>query len=165
MSGGQQTGRRVRIADLLITAGLAVVFSTALLTAMSWSFRAALFPRLVAGFGIGIAVLLLVTLIVRRPADDADQSDQDGPGELEYAFATAGRTAWLQNLGWLAGFFTFLYVLGLLVTAPLFTLLYLRFAARASWPLCIGYAAAIGILLYLAFVQALDLPVPEGTLW
>ncbi len=61
---------------------------------------------------------------------------------------TAGRAEWLPALGWMAAFFLMLWLLGALLTVPLFTLVYLLAASRES-PVLAGACAArvVGVRL------------------
>lgn len=158
------------VADVVITVVLLAVFVAAFLAAGDWSFRAALFPRLVTGAGTVLAALHLVQALLRlrRPAvtadaDAADPGDAD-PDDVEYVFRTAGPRRWASALGWAAGFFVLLYLAGLYVTAPVFSLLYLRFAGKRTWIFSAIYAIVIAVVLYVAFELALGVPTPSGLL-
>jgi hypothetical protein len=176
------------VADLVITAVLLLLFGWAFLEANQWSDRAALFPHLVCGVMFVLSALHLVQVLVRTrrtpaaaaaPAD-ADEHDSTGhllPGhvaephgneddvnddDVEYVFQTAGARRWASALAWVAGFFVLLYVAGLFITAPVFSLLYLRFAGGRTWRLSVIYAVVAGLVLYLAFEVALSIPTPPG---
>jgi hypothetical protein len=154
--------------DLVLSLGLVALFATAFLAANEWSVRAGLFPRMVTGLGLALAVLHVVLLLVRWRADGAAEptgtveADDEADLDVEYIFAHAGGRAWAAALGWIAAFFVGLYVLGLFVTAPLFALTYLRFSAHRSWTFSVIYAVVTGAVLYLAFEVALRLQVPPG---
>ncbi len=159
--------RRLPLADIVLTVALLTVFAIAFATARAWSFETGIFPLMVTALGAGLAVLHLVVLLVRHPAPDPHPHGEDGeidPVDVEYVFEHAGPALWLRSLSWIAGFLVALYVAGIFVAAPLFTILYLRFSARASWVLSVVYAVVVGVLLYLSFVVFLDLPTPEGLL-
>jgi Tripartite tricarboxylate transporter TctB family len=96
---------------------------------------------------------------VAEPHGNEDDVNED---DVEYVFQTAGARRWAAALGWIAGFFVLLFVAGLYVTAPLFSLLYLRFAGRRTWLLSVIYAAVAGLVLYLAFEVSLGIPTPPG---
>jgi hypothetical protein len=163
----ERTARRWQVADLVLTAGLLIVFVAALLTARDWSFKTGLFPQMVAVVGAALAALHLVVLVLRRPSPDLEPHGEDGEIEaldLEYIFEHASGGLWARTLGWVLGFFLLLYLVGIFVAAPVFTVAYLRFSAGASWLLTLVYAVVVGVLLYLAFVVFLQLPVPEGLL-
>ncbi|MHA6622832.1 tripartite tricarboxylate transporter TctB family protein [Pseudonocardia sp. DLS-67] len=153
------------VADIAITVLLLALFAGAFLAAGDWSFRAALFPRLVTGAGVVLAALHLVQALLRlrRPAPAVGADDSD-PDDVEYVFRTAGPRRWASTLGWVAGFFVLLYLAGLYVTAPVFSLLYLRFAGKRTWIFSAIYAIVIAVVLYVAFELALGVPTPSGLL-
>jgi hypothetical protein len=172
------------VADLVITGVLLALFGWAFLEANQWSDRAALFPHLVCGVMFVLAALHLVQVLLRlrRPAPAAPPEEHDSTGHLlpghvaephgneddvneddvEYVFQTAGPRRWASALAWIAGFFVLLYVVGLFITAPVFSLLYLRFAGGRTWLLSAVYAVVAGLVLYLAFEVALSIPTPPG---
>ncbi|GAB3353731.1 tripartite tricarboxylate transporter TctB family protein [Modestobacter lapidis] len=157
--------RRVSRGDLALTLGLLGVFVLAFVTALGWSFNTGVFPRLITGLGVALAVLHLVVLLVRRPAPDVQPHGEDGDIEamdVEYAFEHAEPKQWAWTLGWVAGFFLLLYLGGIFIAAPVFTVAYLRFSARASWLFSAVYAVVVGLVLYAAFVVFLEIPTPPG---
>jgi xanthine/uracil permease len=178
------------VADLVITLLLLALSAWAFLEANQWSDRAGLFPHLVSGamFVLSGLNLFQVFLRMRREAaagpapapgspDEHDASGHLPPGrvaephgaeddvnedDVEYVFQTAGARRWASALAWIAGFFVLLYVAGLYITAPVFSMLYLRFAGRRTWRLSVVYAVVAGAVLYLAFEVALAIPTPQG---
>lgn len=162
------TRRRLPLADLAITTGLLLVFVLAFLTARGWPEGASIFPEFVTGVGAALAALHLLVLVVRRPAEDLQPHGEDGEIEaldVEYVFEHAGRRSWAINLAWIAGFFLVTFLVGVLVAAPVFTLLYLRWTARASWLFSAVYAVVLGVVIYVSYTIALQLPLPEGILF
>jgi hypothetical protein len=153
------------VADVVVTVLLLAVFAWAFLDAGQWSFRAALFPRLVTGAGVVLTALHLVQALLRlwRPAPPLDAGDAD-PYDVEYVFRTAGPRRWASAVGWVAGFFALLYLAGLYITAPVFSLLYLRFAGKRTWIFSAIYAIVGAVVLYVAFELALGVPTPSGLL-
>jgi hypothetical protein len=159
-----------RVADVVLTLLLTAIFAWAFLEAGNWTPRASLFPRLVTGAGFLLSLAhLVVALLGLRPGasqtsgipepvaeDDADRE------EIEYVFGTAGARAWGAALAWIAVFFVTLYVAGLFITAPLFSVLYLRFAGGRTWLTSVVYALVLGGALYLVFEVLLGVPSPEG---
>lgn len=163
----EQSTRRLPWADIVITVGLLATFAVALVTARGWSFKTGLFPQMVTVLGLFLAALHLLILFLRRPAEDHQPHGEDGEIEavdVEYVFEHATRAQWARTLGWALGFFVALYLVGIFIAAPVFTVAYLRYSARASWVLSVVYAIVVGVMLYLAFVVFLQLPVPEGVL-
>lgn len=151
------------VADVVVTVLLLVLFAWAFIEAGEWSFRAALFPRLVTGAGVVLTALHLVQAVLRlrRPTPSPEAGDAD-PDDVEYVFRTAGPRRWASALGWVAAFFVLLYLGGLYVTAPVFSLLYLRFAGKRTWVFSATYAIVIAVVLYAAFELALGVPTPSG---
>jgi hypothetical protein len=109
------------------------------------------------------ALRLRLRLRLRHPAPSPESGDAD-PDDVEYVFRTAGPRRWASALGWVAGFFVLLFVTGLYVTAPIFSLLYLRFAGKRTWMFSAVYAVVIAVVLYVAFELALGVPTPSGLL-
>jgi hypothetical protein len=183
------------VADLVLATLLLALFGWAFLEAADWSFKAALFPRIVTGIGFVFSALLVVQALLRvvrgrrtsgagapvtspagpiapvpaaTPRESVAQAagttteDDANEDDVEYVFQTAGARRWTEAIAWVAGFFVLLYVAGLFVTAPVFSLLYLRLAGKRSWLFSAVYAAVAGAVLYVAFELLLGLPVPPG---
>ncbi|MCF6736514.1 hypothetical protein E9565_15355 [Blastococcus sp. KM273129] len=162
-----RTRRQLPTADIVLSLVLAALFANAFWTAMEWSVKAGLFPRMVTGLGVLLTLLHVAVLLLkaRTPVPVVEKrvdADDEAEGDVEYVFAHAGGRAWARSLAWIAAFFVGLYIFGLFVIAPLFALTYLRFSARTSWVFSVAYAAATFAVLYLAFEVALQLPVPPG---
>jgi hypothetical protein len=154
-----------RTPDLVFTIVLLVVFAGALLLARQWGFRASLVPTLVASVGVGLSALHLVLVLTgrtRAPALTPAAADGEADNDATHVFATAGASSWRSCLLWVAGFFAAVYVVGLVVTTVVFTAAYLRLSVRAGWRFCALYAAALGLLLWLVFVELLAIQIPEG---
>jgi hypothetical protein len=162
--------RGLPVADTIIAGGLLVIFGAAYAATWDWPIRTALFPRLVAGVLFLLAILELLSLLrdstrgtMQAAKAAAEPSREDvNLQELEYVFAHADARAWTEALGWVAGFFIGLYVLGLYITAPVFAACYLWFVAKASWQVSLAYAAVIAVIFFVGFGQLLELPVPSG---
>jgi hypothetical protein len=164
---------RVRpVADLTLTAVMLVIFGWALWTSFDWSFRAALFPRMVSVLGLGLAALQLITLLTRPAAAKVESTGSDEPlfesdddadvQELEYEFAHASRRNWLTNIGWVAAFFGGAFVAGLFLTSIAFTVAYLRWGAGRSWRFAVIYAAVVAAVLWGVFDRMLAVAMPLG---
>lgn len=67
-------------------------------------------------------------------------------------------------LVWATGFFVSMALIGLAVTIPLFTLLYLRFSAQEAWAKAAVYALAVWVFVDLLFVRLLHVPLPGGAI-
>ncbi|WP_281689658.1 tripartite tricarboxylate transporter TctB family protein [Pseudonocardia thermophila] len=170
---GVARGRRPTDAavDVVLAAALLGLFVWGFVAAGEWTLRAALFPCLVTAAGGGLSLLLLgqTLLRLRRPAsiDPDGPPDPDDPADhddAEHVLRTAGPAAWGQALGWVAGFFVLLQAVGLYLAAPVFSLAYLRFAARRTLIFSAIYAVVIAFALYAVFHLVLGVPVPVGLL-
>lgn len=163
-----ETRSRVHLPDLVAGVMLAVVFGIAFVIALGWSGKAAIFPLGVSGLGTVLGLAFVIRSLRsggRRPTaqlSSLGDNDEDTDDALEYAFGTADRREWAVALGCFAGFFVALYVLGLYLAAPLFTLIYLRWQAGRGWTFSIVYTAILFAVLYGAFSLVLQLPVPAG---
>lgn len=164
--------RRAALADVVAGVLLSLVFAAALVPALGWTGKAAIFPLAVAGVGGLLALGFVVRALVLSPSHEGGgvqlgnlgDDDEDSDDEFEYAFATACPEEWRIALGFFLGFFIALYLLGLYLTAPLFTLVYLRREAKVSWGFAVGYSVILGVVLYLAFAVVMGVPMPSGSI-
>lgn len=174
---GARPGAGSRTADVLLGLGVLLVFGLALAQTAEWSFRTALFPRMVTITGCALTVAFLagcaVSALRRAPSEVADEQppeqvlideDDEHDHAVEYVYATAGGRAWAQALAWVALFVTLLWVGGLFVSAGVFSLTYLRFGAGRTWRFSAVYAVVLAVVLYVALGLLLDVSVPEGLL-
>ena len=133
----------------------------ALYASTGWPFKAKLFPMAIA-----ITVLCLAAaevawaLLGSRPAERATdfQISTGVPREL------AVRRA-LTVIGWMAGLFALIALVGFPWAVPAFVLLYLKVQGREGWRLSIGFSALVWGFFYGLFVKLLNLPFPAGWLF
>lgn len=67
-------------------------------------------------------------------------------------------------LVWAALFFVSMWALGLVITIPLFALVYLRLAAGEAWPKAAAYALVSWLFVQLLFDRLLHVPLPGGVI-
>lgn len=131
------------------SAGLAVVAAYAVLTALRWPPKAALFPLVM---GIPLAVLALAQMVMDwrtvRPPEDAPQNTR----------------AALGVLAWMAGFIALVFLLGFPLAVPIFIFGYLTIAGREPWFLSIVLALIAWVAFYLLFQRLLHFPFDPGWL-
>ena len=166
--------RRLVSGDFVLSTTLLVVFAAAFLGAREWPLDAKIFPMIVSGVGMGLA-LLKMGLSLRPPRSTAaptanrvggvelTDEDEEADQELEYVFQRASRKDWLRALSWAAAFFLGLFLVGAIPTILVFGVLYLRFEARTTWLISIVYAALLGGVLF-AVQELLDIILPSGVL-
>ncbi|MCS0497259.1 tripartite tricarboxylate transporter TctB family protein [Ancylobacter mangrovi] len=174
--------RTVAYGDWIITFGLIAIMAGAYTLSLKWPANAAFFPRLLSAVGLILCLLNLGALIwqtlspapaavparaggghgsddVQLVEGDEDQGNED---EFHKIFTRADKRMWGSVVSWIVFFFVGLYTVGLLVTLPVFTVLYLRIVAKASWLVCLLYVLGTAGLIYLLFDLLLHLPLPEG---
>jgi hypothetical protein len=167
--------RRLGSGDFILSAVLFVVFAAAFLGAREWPFDAKIFPMIVSGVGMALALLKMGLSLRPARAEIAQAAhtvagveltdeDEEADQELEYVFQRATRADWVRALSWAAAFFLGLFLVGAIPTILVFTVLYLRFEARTSWLVSVVYAALLGGVLYAA-QEALDILLPSGVLF
>lgn len=160
--------RKIYLPDLVAGLLLTLVFGAAFITALGWNGKAAIFPLAVSGLGALLGLAYFVRCVLRPGRRDAVQptsvgdDDEDTDEDLQYAFETASGREWAVALAYVLAFFVALYVLGLYLSAPLFTVAYLRHQAKVSWVVSVIYAVVLFAVLYLAFGVVLQLPMPPG---
>lgn len=167
-------------ADVVLALGALAVFVAAFAASFEWSFRTALFPRIVTVAGALLTMAFLLScgvaqvLASRRGAATQAPSDPAGvqlvdeddahDHEVEYVYATAGKAAWTQALAWVASFLLLLWIAGLFIAAAAFAFAYLRWGAARSWRFCAVYAVVLAGVLYLGLDVLLHVPVPDSLL-
>lgn len=164
------TRRRLLSADFAITLGFLIVAVAVLLQARGWPFRAGVFPLVTSSVLLGLVLLKLVLDLAtaRRRGGGAPRAlkaeEKAVEDDLIDVFATASRAEWLSALGWMAAFFVMFWLLGALVTVPLFALIYLLVASRESPVLAGSYALVSWLFVYSLFDRLLHIPLPRGVL-
>lgn len=178
--------------DWVITLCLLVIMGGAFYLAQGWPRNTAFFPDLLSIAGVALAVYKIAILVIEAPvvlgshrrAAEAAALAASGPAvdgegefflaggdeedgsdvELHSIFAKAGGKVWAGAVGWLALFFIGMYLFGMLIILPVFTVAYLRIVSKVSWLNCILYVLGTAGVIYLLFVWFLHLPIPEGLL-
>jgi putative tricarboxylic transport membrane protein len=145
--------------DRCISIGFLLLAVVVLLDAREWPFRSAVFPLMT---GAVLLVTALVNLAIGGtvPVKVIEAEGEEVPDVL----ATASRAEWLSSVAWMSSFFLMLWLLGALVTVPLFTIAYLLAASRESPVMAGGYALASWAFVYGLFDRLLHLPLPAGAL-
>ena len=156
-----------RRADVPITIGFLAAGGWVLFQALDWPFRTSLFPLMTGSLLVGLALVKLGASVGRVrasvPAEDEGAS-ADLQADLPDVLATASRGEWTGAVSWMAGFFLMLWLLGALVTVPLFAVAYLLIVARQSPVLAGTYALASWMFVYGLFDRVLHIPLPAGAL-
>lgn len=168
---------RTFLPDLVLTLAIIVLFVWVMQQALAWPFKTSLFPVLNGSVVLLFAVLKLGLDLRRlRTARSAEvrtaavrktalvEEEQQSEAEMEGVFTTATPRTWGTALGWMALFFALLWLLGMLITVPVFALLYLLLVSRERLPLAGAYAVLAWLFIYGLFDQVLHVPLPNGVL-
>ena len=147
-----------------LTLFIMVIFFAAVYTAGQWQYQARLFP-----WTIGIpAVLICVIqlgLDLFQIGDSADSDDLTGlmdlPVDRGVPVSVVVRRA-TNIFGWILGFFFVIWVVGFIITVPLFVFFYLMTQAREKFGVSIVYTAGILVFLLGLFHYVLHIPWPAG---
>ena len=164
LRSGPQSPRSVPYrADIPITLGFLAAGGWVVIQALAWPFRTSVFPLATGSLLVALALVKLGTSVGQvRPS--APVADQGAPTDLPEVFAGATRGEWTAAVGWMAGFFLMLWLLGALVSVPLFAIAYLLAVARRSPVLAGSYALLSWVFVYGLFDRVLHIPLPAGAL-
>ena len=137
---------------IMLASGAAVVI------AMGWPWKAALFP-----IAIGIPVFCMAAAeVVWGLFSSAARGDV--PDFQLSAHLPAGisvRRA-LAVVAWMLGFFAAIVLAGFPLAVPLLVFCYVKLLGREGWGLSLGLAAGVWGIFYAVFDRLLHLPFPAG---
>lgn len=164
--------------DLLFTAVIAGLFTTALVISSEWEFGAKLVPQTVGYIALIIlGVYAFIKLFYQKGQRRETVQDDDGNDitqDLEESdvhfdivvdFGDLPKeTIWRRALayfGWCFFFFGSASVVGLLPSMFLFLVGYMRFWGKETWALTLGVALPLWIFSYVLFHHVLIIPWPQ----
>ena len=145
---------------VLFTLAILLLVLAGVVTARGWPAQARLFPLVVGLAAAGMCAAQLFLDLFRVPGKGAGrimdlEAETGVPGRV-----VARRAA--DIFGWILGLLTSIWVIGFLLTVPLFMWLYLALRGRAGWRLCLGYTALALAVLLGVFHYTLHIPWPQG---
>ena len=145
-------------ASLALGFGIMGVSAWAVVSAMHWPWKAALFP-----LAIGIPVFCLaaaeVLWVLLGPGPGSQVTDFQLSEPLPVN-VTLHRT--LGAIAWILGFFAAILLLGFPIAVPLFVLVYVEMQGREGWGLSLIFTLSAWAVFYGLFDRLLHLPFPEG---
>ncbi len=121
--------------------------------------RARLFPLI-----IGIPGLILASMAFGKELFTSTRSvtiESDGE-ELEPAVV---RRRMITIIGWIIGFFGFIWLIGFVVSSVVATFAYLKFGNSERWSTSIALTGLAWLFFYGLFDYMLHLPFPDGELF
>lgn len=131
-------------------------------TAKQWQYQARLFP-----WTIGIPTMLLcflqLGLDLFRGKDGAEGAAgmMDLPVDRSVPVAVVIRRA-VNVFGWIFGLYLSIWVIGFILSVPLFLLLYLSVQAGESWKVAVAYTVIMVVFMIGVFEMVLHIPWPPG---
>ena len=132
------------------------------MTAKQWQFQARLFP-----WSIGIPTMLLCFLqlgmdLFRNRNEDEDLAGvMDLPVDRSVPVAEVIQRA-VNIFSWIFGLYACIWIIGFILSVPLFLLLYLRLQARESWKVAVTYMVVMMVFMIGVFEMVLHIPWPPG---
>ncbi|SDG27698.1 tripartite tricarboxylate transporter permease [Pelagibacterium luteolum] len=157
-----------RTGDLFYIAIIGIV-GYALVMAMSWPWGARVGPMVVGIAIIGFCSVSLINQVFSRSIVEA----REAAGEVRQGIhmdtvvdhSEIGTKTMLVRsaifMGYLVLFMALMATIGLIPTIPIFVAAYMWFEGREKWPLILGQAVVLTLVVYVIFDQLLRIPWPQ----
>jgi TctA family transporter len=157
----------------LFTMFMIALIGGAVIAALRWDFSAKIVPLVVGTVALSAAALSLFNEMCRKPAAPAAEGlAQHAQHEVTEKIhmdlvsdtghlpvrEIAARAALF--FGYLIGFMAVMAVIGLIPTAGLFVVFFMRYEAKERWTLVLPYAAVLVLFIFLAFDYFMAVPWP-----
>jgi len=161
----------------LFTAFFLVMLLSLLWMAKSWNYDARIVPMIVGGVGSAMVAISLFNQVFRsakaKHVEGIAEAAEQEVGQKIHMDLDSG-TSHLSNkevisraalfFGYLVGFMAVMSVIGLIPTAGLFIVFFMRHEGRERWRLTLTYAACTVGLIYFTFDQIMAVPWPQTLL-
>ncbi len=150
----------------LFTFLMLLLFVGGVYTARHWELQARLFPWVI---GIPALLLCLGQLAMDLfQAESSDNSDivtgfMDLPVDRGVPVSVVIRRA-VNFFGWIFGFFVMIWLVGFILSVPIFVFLYLFVQARETFRVSLIYTGAMLLFLIGVFHLVLHIPWPPGVI-
>lgn len=147
----------------LFTVLMLLIMFGLVMSAKQWQYQARLFP-----WAIGIPTLLLCFLqlgldLFRAPKDTDAAGMMDLPVDRSVPVSVVIKRA-INIFGWIFGFYFSIWIIGFIISVPLFLVLYLTIQAGESWKVTAFYTVLMGVFLVGVFEMVLHIPWPPGVI-
>lgn len=145
-------------ASLFLSFGIMICSGSAVVIAIDWPWKAALFPTVIA-----VPVFCLAAAEVAWVLFGSASAEQAMDFQLSRHLpeqVALRRT--LQAAGWMLSFLGMIVLAGFPIAVPLFVFLYLKLQGREGWGLSLVFALVVWGLFYGLFDRLLHLPFPAG---
>lgn len=139
--------------DLVFAVILLAVF-----VVLAWDLRntlsqSRLFPTALLVTAIPLTVIIALRLWRRDSSVEAKGDPEPEPLLLN------------SQVAWIFGFFLASWLVGLTITAPLMTFVYLRTRAQESWLWCVVATVALYVFVFMLLADAVSMSFPRGALF
>jgi TctA family transporter len=161
----------------LFTVFMLAAIGSLVVMATRWDFSAKIVPLVVGGIALGTISLSLFNEVFRKPlaaaapglAADAQRAvEAKIHMDLESDTAHLGVRVIVQRaaifFGYLIAFMAVMAVVGLIPTALIFVIVFMRLEGPERWPLVITYAIVLVLSIYIVFDQVMSVPWPPTLL-
>lgn len=157
---------RLWLGRTIFTACAILIVGALLWLASGYPPRARYIPEIVAIFALVCLSIQLVIEIVTGLRQRTTPLPEGPPAE-EAEAVQAGGSVRLELIAyfWLAGMLLGLFLVGFLVSIPLYVLLYLRFQAKIGWLGAFLYGFGTWAFTYFLFVRLFEIRLYYGILF
>jgi TctA family transporter len=151
----------------LFAAALLCLFAVMLSESFEWTFAARIIPTIVGTGAILFCSLSLTNDVFglherdgESAAGKSDKIHMDIASKTAHLPGKIVLTRGLLFFGWMAAFAACMALIGLIPTAPVFIICFMRLEGREPWKIVIPMAASVTLLIYVVFDQLLAIPWP-----
>jgi hypothetical protein len=161
----------------LFTVFFILLLGTMVAAALPWAFAAKLVPMIVGGMALLVACISLFNEACRKPTAATEQSlvDQaqhqveqtihmDLTSDTAHLPVRTIVTRAIRFFSYLVAFMALMAVIGLIPTAAIFVVVFMRLEGAESWKLVIPYVVVLLLGIYIAFDQFMSIPWPPTLL-
>lgn len=147
-------------ASLILSLGIMICSGAAVIIAMAWPWKAALFPIVI---GIPVFCLAAAEMLCLLFGSAARGTAMDFQLSTHLPQPVVLRRT-LQVAGWMLGFLAAIVLVSFPIAVPLFVFLYLKLQGREGWVLSLVFTVVAWAVFYALFDRLLHLPFPAGWL-
>lgn len=156
-------------------------FAIALYLAYEWNFKAAVVPTIIGWIGLTCAILALFSTMSKTASEreyqralaageigEREKVDQgihmDLGSDTDHLDNRVIFTRSVIFFGWLVGFMISMAVIGIMITVPLFVILFMWLEGKERWSLIIPQAIGLTVFIWVVFDYLLTIPWPPTML-
>ncbi len=131
-------------------------------TARQWQYQARLFPWTIGIPTMALCFLQLGLDLFRGRGEDGDVAGMmDLPVDRSVPVVVVIKRA-VNIFGWIFGLYASIWLIGFILSVPLFLVLYLGVQAGESWKVAVTYMLVMVVFMVGVFEMVLHIPWPPG---